>query len=310
MCTKCSIALLKTKRQDLVTPFNGRAETLNGSQYSHTRRNRETFETEDPTGLSAAPAKTLSRVESSQTSPKQQSHDAKLNRTRRSQIQSNSASTNPGKRSLLVEDAKSPISLDGIIDLSNSEDTTVNTRWAPAVTHETINKDVHHIREEHITREIHTHDYFHRILPIIDVEVLPPRHFVPSATDPAELVEVAGNSIPGRRDDDDHNMRHWFIARAVEEHAGGQTGSGTGPRRFTARTFRDGDGDGHEWIGEDGVQRSTTTWIHPPTIEDGGQRSGQTIPFHFGSTDPSRDGFRAKDFPYGHESLQGRLSSS
>lgn len=57
-------------------------------------------------------------------------------------------------------------------------DTTVE--YAPAVVHETRIVDTHHIIEEHITRSIHHHDINHRVLPVVDVEVLTPRHFIPS----------------------------------------------------------------------------------------------------------------------------------
>ena len=65
-----------------------------------------------------------------------------------------------------------------------------------AVVHETVLRDVHHIHEERITREIHNHDYFHRILPVIDVEVLPPRHFLP--VEGGGLVEISTSEVPGR----------------------------------------------------------------------------------------------------------------
>ena len=199
-------------------------------------------------------------------------------------------------RSFPAENTKSHSPLNGIVNLEDSEDTTIDVRWAPAVTHNTIHRAVHHNREERITREIHTHDYFHRILPVTDVEVLPPRHFVPSVVDPTKLIEVPGHAIPGRRDDDDQKMRNWFIARAVEKSSTDWLNQRRGPRRLTARGFRDGEGAHHEWVGEDGVERSTTTWVHPPTIEEGGRRTGQTVPFHLGSADPNRDGFRPEDF--------------
>ncbi|KAI9681058.1 MAG: hypothetical protein M1822_007132 [Bathelium mastoideum] len=233
--------------------------------------------------------------------PTQKAQGSKLagtgtSRQSNAQTRETSGPTQSAKRPLLVENAKSPPSLDGIVDLNDSEDTTVDTRWAPAVTHQIIHKDIHHIREERITREIHTHDHFHRILPVIDVEVLPPRHFVPSATDPTRLVEVPGSAIPGRRDDDDQKMRNWFIARTMENTQTNGSELGAGPRQFTAREFRGGEGAHYEWMGEDGVQRSTTTWIHPPTVEDGGKRTAQTVPFHLGSKNPSHDGFRPEDF--------------
>jgi len=31
-----------------------------------------------------------------------------------------------------------------------------------------------------------------------------------------------------------------------------------------------------EYLGEDGVPRTEMTWIHPPTVQDGGRKTGQT----------------------------------
>ena len=66
----------------------------------------------------------------------------------------------------------------------------------PAVVHETVHQDIHHVREERITRDIHEHDVYHRILPIVDVEVLPPRHFLP--VEGGGLVEISASEVPGR----------------------------------------------------------------------------------------------------------------
>jgi hypothetical protein len=55
----------------------------------------------------------------------------------------------------------------------------------------------HEICEERITREIHTHDVFHRILPVIETEILPPKHYVPSS-DGKGLVEIPEHMVPGR----------------------------------------------------------------------------------------------------------------
>ncbi|KAF2721253.1 hypothetical protein K431DRAFT_285083 [Polychaeton citri CBS 116435] len=71
--------------------------------------------------------------------------------------------------------------------------TTVHERIAPAVTHETVHKEVHHVRQEHITRDIHHHHVVHRVLPLVDVETLPTRHFVPTETG---LKEVSEREIP------------------------------------------------------------------------------------------------------------------
>ena len=100
---------------------------------------------------------------------------------------------------------------------SNTYDTTVVEKVAPgrsmkgytaslqpftnqlqcsAVIHETVHKDIHHVREERITRHIHNYDVYHRILPIVDVEVLPPRHFLP--VEGGGLVEISASEVPGR----------------------------------------------------------------------------------------------------------------
>ena len=71
-------------------------------------------------------------------------------------------------------------------------DTTVYERWYPAVTRETITRRVHEIREEQITREVHSHDVYIRELPVVDVELLPVRHFM--STDKGE-VEIASNEV-------------------------------------------------------------------------------------------------------------------
>ena len=62
--------------------------------------------------------------------------------------------------------------------LSRTEDTTFYERWAPAVTHETITRKVHEIREEHIHKEIHNYHINRRVQPVIAYEILPARHFV------------------------------------------------------------------------------------------------------------------------------------
>lgn len=190
------------------------------------------------------------------------------------------------ERGYLVKDSPIPVSLEGIVDLGHSEDTTVYERWAPAVMHETITENVHEIRTEMITREIHNHHYFHRILPIIDIEVLPARHFVPLQGGYAEISE---DEVPGRGG----KNAQWIIAETVSKMLPQSTGSITS-RQFTARQFHGTDGEHKEYVTAEGIKRTETTWVHPPTIEMGGQHSGQTLPFHFNCADPASNGLRAK----------------
>ncbi|KAF2808432.1 uncharacterized protein BDZ99DRAFT_572298 [Mytilinidion resinicola] len=118
-----------------------------------------------------------------------------------------------------------PPSLDGVVDLTNTADTEVHERWAPAVTHETVIPHRHHIREEQIHREIHNHTYLHRIQPVLEFEVLPARHFVPDSSG-QKLVEVSEDELPECTGD---NQR-WFIAekRSTVTH-NGRPPNGTQP---------------------------------------------------------------------------------
>jgi hypothetical protein len=187
------------------------------------------------------------------------------------------------QRALLAD---KDIDLSGMVDLSNTEDTTLHERWAPAVTHETIIQDVHHIREEQITREIHNHHVFHRVLPIVDIEVLPARHFVPVEGGYAEISE---DEVPGRTG----RNAQWVIAETVSKSLP-ESKASILPERFTARKFEGTDGDYKEYMAPEGFKRTEQWWVHPPTFyEPNAVASGQTYPFYIGSPDPRDDGLRA-----------------
>lgn len=134
--------------------------------------------------------------------------------------------------------------------------------------HETVHKDICHIREEVITREIHNHDVYHRILPVIDVEVLPPRHFLP--VEGGGLVEISASEVPGRG-------QNWVIAETASKIPSDQAAP-QGVRRFTARTFPGREGDAIEYTAPEGHRKTEQTWVHPPVLEDGARLTGQSWP--------------------------------
>lgn len=179
---------------------------------------------------------------------------------------------------------------------ANTQDTEVTERIAPAVTHETVTEKVHHVREESITREIHTHDVFHRMLPVIDVEVLPPRHFLP--VEGGGLVEIGADEVPGRG-------KNWVIAETASTIPSDQPAP-TGRRRFTARDFPGKEGDEVKFTADEGHEITHTTWVHPPELETGGRDTGQTWPMVFGK-DSSSDG-RVRT--HGHSSSRHAKSRS
>ncbi|KAK3717480.1 hypothetical protein LTR37_005870 [Vermiconidia calcicola] len=159
------------------------------------------------------------------------------------------------------------------IDLSNTEDTTVYERIAPAVVHETVRHDVHEIREERFTREIHEDHIYHRILPIEDIQVLPPRHF---AYVNGALEEIHPRDKRGRAGK--HAQR---VLQKAFTNISLRDDHTYAPRQFSARKFEGGDGDYKESVTSDGVVQSEQTWIHPPRLETGGMISEDTPAMHF-----------------------------
>ncbi|KAE9969612.1 hypothetical protein EG327_010557 [Venturia inaequalis] len=151
-------------------------------------------------------------------------------------------------------------------DFNDSEDVDYHTRYAPAVTHETVIPVVRYVEEEVVTREIHNYDVYHRILPIKDVEILPTRHYL---RDPITGVLTEIPAPPSAREG---GHQQWKLV-ATDSDSGWQPAA---PRIFTARTFGQDEGMFKEYVGEDGVPRTETTWIHPPSIQDGGYKTGQT----------------------------------
>ncbi|RYP40884.1 hypothetical protein DL767_001365 [Monosporascus sp. MG133] len=79
------------------------------------------------------------------------------------------------------------------LNLGHTEDVDVDISYNPAVMHETIRPGVHEIKEEKIYREVHDYDTYHRIQPVYDVEILPPKHFVPGPD--GALIEVSEQDL-------------------------------------------------------------------------------------------------------------------
>jgi len=121
------------------------------------------------------------------------------------------------------------------------------------------------------TREIHNHDVFHRIQPIIDVEVLPARHFLP--VEGGGLVEINAEDVPGRRN-------NWVIAETASKIPSDEAAPAK-ITRFTAREFPGTEGDAKRYISPEGMERTEETWVHPPELETWGKLTGQTWPMHF-----------------------------
>jgi hypothetical protein len=64
-----------------------------------------------------------------------------------------------------------------------------------AVVHEHVTPTRHEVRQEVITREIYNQDVYHRILPVIETELLPTKHYVKSQ-DGKSLIEIPEAMVP------------------------------------------------------------------------------------------------------------------
>ena len=147
-----------------------------------------------------------------------------------------------------------------------------------AVVHEEVHKAVHHVREELITREIHTHDVYHRIQPIVDVEVLPPRHFLP--VEGGGLVEVSAQEVPGRGS-------NWVIAETASKIPSDQAAP-PGRTQFTARNFPGREGDAVNYKSPEGYEVTEQTWVHHPELEEGARLTGQSWPMVISEEAPGK----------------------
>lgn len=194
------------------------------------------------------------------------SHDPDANKTI-----SESGRREPMKQT----DAHQPIPIpeDARFKLGRSEDVEEHVSHAPAVTHETRIVNTHEIVEEQITRDIHNHHIFHRVLPIDDVEVLPPRHFVPSNSSKG-CTEIqppkASRGLQGR-------VRDAFSSHMTEKRAQDRASK-------TKDVFDQGD-QHQEWVASNGVACSESMWVHSPQLATAARDAGETVPFHFNHED-------------------------
>lgn len=135
--------------------------------------------------------------------------------------------------------------------------------------HEYVQPKVHHHTEERITREFHTHDVFHRILPVIDVEVLPAKHYIPDPKRPGSLCEIPESMVPARN-------TNWRISVNSQISA---ASSVIAPHHHRA----------HEkllpvlsskksYITKDGIPKTEYVWRHPAILEPAAYEPGETMP--------------------------------
>ena len=186
-----------------------------------------------------------------------------------------------------AQDSAGPFNLDGVDVKKEPETVSLHEHQAPAITHETIKAQHQQVRQEVITRETHDYHIYHRILPIVDIEVLPARHFVPIQDG---FVEIDEEELPGRTRD----KVNWAIAEMVSKRMPESRKEAIARQTFSARTFEGPEYDDKEYVGPEGHPVKEKWWVHPPTLCQDAYRAGQTYPFHFGAADPQDNGLKAK----------------
>jgi len=180
-----------------------------------------------------------------------------------------------------------PFDLSGVAVKKEEDTVSLHEYHAPAVTHEVIKKQRDEVVQKVITRETHDYHIYHRILPIIDIEVLPARHFVPIQDG---YVEIAEEELPGRTRD----KVNWAIAEMVSKRTPAESREAAIARTFTARKFVGTEGDDREYIGPEGHPVTEKWWVYPPTVAEDSYRAGQSYPFHFGAADERDNGLKAR----------------
>ncbi|KAI4912578.1 hypothetical protein J4E90_005983 [Alternaria incomplexa] len=156
--------------------------------------------------------------------------------------------------------------LAGVVNLNNTVDTDRDTTVAPAVTHEIIKPHEHEVIQQQIHREIHNYTYYHRLQPVLQTEVLPPRHFIPNP-DGEGLIEISADELPNRTG----KNRWWDIVQKEPNLPATPFEWRTEPQII----------EGKPYMTEEGFERRETTIIYPPTLDDMSRYRGLVQPVHF-----------------------------
>ncbi|KAI0015193.1 hypothetical protein F4780DRAFT_784396 [Xylariomycetidae sp. FL0641] len=161
------------------------------------------------------------------------------------------------------------------VDLASTTDVDQQTRYAPAVTHETVRPHVHEVVHEQIHRDIHTHDVYRYIQPVHDVEFLPARHFVldPADGGSSSLREVAEAELPPACAGPDAAWRDFPRQYA----AAARAAAPPQPQQRSAAGRRTTFGDLHAAPPAEGE----SVIFHPPTLEYGRPEHGAVVQMNF-----------------------------
>ncbi|KAF7869982.1 hypothetical protein EAF04_004766 [Stromatinia cepivora] len=208
--------------------------------------------------------------------------------------------SSPIKKSYLSEEKAEPISLKGVVDLTNTVDTTVHEKVAPAVTHEYVLPTEHEVVTREITREIHQHHYYHRVLPVVDTEILPAKHYV-YGDDGDTLIRIPESMVRGHTVTGSYSPS-WSIVQhspAPAEDVFDSPLFGVEPElpntKYTTHFQPNSKGQiqwshvpgepvkvmEREYITAEGFPRKETWWRYPPVRATAAYEAGLTVPMRW-----------------------------
>lgn len=165
----------------------------------------------------------------------------------------------------------------GGASITSKESLNTERRWAPAVTREHIRPHQHHIRQERIYRDIHNHDVYHRIQPVVQTQILPAKHMVEDS-DTGELTEVPDGDVPDRWKRREDALLAPLKQKISNESRSAHSAEFPSPQaRLSSPKVVD------EWtqITPGGTVRKDSVILHPSTLAPMGDFCGPVVPIAF-----------------------------
>ena len=127
--------------------------------------------------------------------------------------------------------------------------------------HDTVHPEIQHVKHENTQRDLHTHEVHHRTLPVKDVLVLPTKHYAPLGPNGA-LVEIDESEVA----DVTADHRNWHL-KTAEQPTDERSTVHPDHERHISKNLQNGEGQHKSYVTQEGVPRTETTWIHPPTVD-------------------------------------------
>ncbi|KAM3424321.1 hypothetical protein BST61_g11142 [Cercospora zeina] len=174
---------------------------------------------------------------------------------------------------------------DGILNLKDSEETHTAVIWQPAVTHEKHVVQPVEIVQRAVSRVVHNHHHVQRVLPVLDLEVLPARHFVPDGR--GGYLEITEEEIPGGKPAGLEHLISEAVSKSSPRHGAVLPQAASPPRRDESRSSGPSSvNQTHRpWLHSPGVGSSTALLKHSSEHHEAPPKNRNAVLSHLASTD-------------------------